>query len=85
MRSLIDVRNRLEKVGSRKEGRGRLVDIVVSEPRSPPSHPPQVTSPLSKSSQSRENPQLEQIDRRVRELENMLGSSAASLDDVGLA
>jgi len=80
MRSLIDVRTRLEKVGNRKEGRGRLVDIVTSEPRSPPI-PPAATSPLQKSPLPRDHAQLEALDRRVRELETLLGSSATALDD----
>jgi nuclear migration protein JNM1 len=80
MRSLIDIRARLEKVGNRKEGRGRLVDIVVSEQHTSPVHHSAI-SPLQKPPQT--NAQLEQLDRRLRELENLLGSSATSLDDVG--
>lgn len=80
MRSLIDVRSRLEKIGNRKEGRGRLVEIVTIETRTPPVQPP-ISSPASKAP-ARDNAQMEQMDRRVRELENLLGSSASVLDDV---
>jgi nuclear migration protein JNM1 len=81
MRSLIEVRMRLEKIGNRKEGRGRLVDIVTSEARSPQAMSPVISS-VQKGPQGRDSAQLELLDRRVRELENLVGSSATTLDDV---
>jgi nuclear migration protein JNM1 len=81
MRGLLDVRARLEKIGLQKEGRGRMVELVVSDgqpPRTPTARPP--TSPRSKV--VRDDAGMGEMDRRVKELETLLGSSAATLDDV---
>jgi nuclear migration protein JNM1 len=85
LRGLVDVRGRLEKINGTKTGRGRLVTAVIDggRPGLPDAHPTEST-PAGKGAERRVDPQdLAELDERVGELESVIGSSTASLDEVG--
>ena len=93
MRGLVDVRGRLEKVKKGKEGRGRLVGVLTegeeaSKRDSSESRlAAQKTEEPSESSTAPAKDEDEQVvmaelDRRVGELENLIGSSSIALDEV---
>lgn len=77
-----EVKAQLEKIGRRKIGRGKLVDTVVS---SSGLAGPSATRPGSsgsvKHSEGGSNP-LAGLDARLGELERLVGSSSAALDEV---
>lgn len=88
IRGLVDVRTRLDKIKKHKEGRARLVNVVlegnnVTKER-PAKDPPEET----KLSSEQETPLksdvqvMVDIDRRVGELELVVGSSSTALDEV---
>ncbi|KAG6906219.1 hypothetical protein DXG01_015158 [Tephrocybe rancida] len=87
IRGLVDVRGRLERIKKGKEGRGRLVGAVLAEDVE------EDESALEKEKDKEETNSKEEaagkpdarnvaeMDRRVGELEKLVGSSSASLDD----
>lgn len=89
IRGLVDVRTRLDKIKKGKEGRARLVgavlegdgplkkdgDIKVAQEE------PSATASEKVSSKT-EMQTMVDIDRRVGELENLVGSSSTALDEV---
>lgn len=85
MRGLVDVRGRLEKVKKGKEGRGRLVEVVLGQetkkPLSGETEPPldhETTQPKDEL----DGTEIAEMDRRVGELEALVGSSSTILDEV---
>lgn len=91
LRGLVDVRSRLDKIVKEKEGRARLVGNILHEDQQPPKE--------RGNTQGSEQPQdkeakpepaksvvqnLVDVDRRVEELEKLVGSSNTGLDDVRL-
>ena len=85
LRGLVDVRGRLEKINDTKTGRGKLVNAVIDGGRLGPSDAiPTESTPAGKRAERRVDPQdLAELDERVGELESVVGSSTASLDEVG--
>jgi nuclear migration protein JNM1 len=91
IRGLVDVRARLEKIRKGNEGRGRLVGVVMSvascvESSEEDKKANRVDGMLSESREKSEKPDIRSIvemDRRVGELEKLVGSSSAALDEVG--
>lgn len=95
IRGLVDVRGRLEKIRKDKQGRGKLVGVVLGErddrgthgthdsPRDElkPSDDPTLTKVDVKAGKSHARTIVE-MDRRVGELENLLGSSSIILDEI---
>ncbi|KDR75397.1 hypothetical protein GALMADRAFT_249448 [Galerina marginata CBS 339.88] len=91
IRGLVDVRSRLDKIKKGKEGRARLVGAVLDEDASAKetdfnkaneeiqAHSPEVKQPPNSEMQT-----LVDIDRRVGELENVVGSSTTTLDETSL-
>jgi len=85
LRGLVDVRSRLGKIVKEKEGRAKLVDNLLHESKNEikaaeveaPSNP-EAKAESPKSGVQR----LVEVDRRVEELERLVGSSSMSLDDV---
>lgn len=95
IRGLVDVRKRLEKVRNAKEGRGRLVGIVLSDKAA-------VTNDDDDDAQDTEEEggqnvilkdthgkgrdkttDITEMDKRVGELEKLIGSVNVTLDEVG--
>ncbi|KAJ7072476.1 Dynamitin-domain-containing protein [Mycena amicta] len=80
IRGLVDVRSRLDKIRKGKEGRGKLVGAILGQdvPRefdrkdgaAPPGEPEKPTVRT-----------IVEMDRRVGELEKLVGSSTATIDE----
>ncbi|KAF8585913.1 hypothetical protein K439DRAFT_1341971 [Ramaria rubella] len=79
MKGLVDVRGRLEKVSKTKDGRGKLVErlLEAKEETSTPS----ALAVQDKAPAQTKTPDMAEIDRRVGELENLVGSSGTTLDE----
>ncbi|KAF7321410.1 hypothetical protein MKEN_00661500 [Mycena kentingensis (nom. inval.)] len=79
IRGLVDVRGRLDKIRKGKEGRGRLVGAVLGQDG------PKVAELAAKDgSAGSDKPSVGMIvemDRRVGELEKLVGSSTAAIDE----
>ena len=88
IRGLVDVRTRLNKIRKVKEGRARLVGAVLegdSLPRNQGNkklEDDKTTDIDDKLHLNSEMQNMVSIDRRVRELEAVIGSSNMSLDEV---
>jgi nuclear migration protein JNM1 len=88
IRGLVDVRTRLDKIRKVKEGRARLVGAVLegdSLPKDPGNktlEEDKATDIDDKINSNSEMQTMVSIDRRVRELETIIGSSNMSLDEV---
>ena len=89
IRGLVDVRTRLDKIKKGKEGRARLVSVVVdgdivSKERASTSPPTGGKDSLSEHDTTAKSDVqvMVDIDHRVGELEHVIGSSSASLDEV---
>lgn len=86
IRGLVDVRGRLEKIRRGKEGRGKLVGVVMGESEKVED----VKEDWQKEGNSgrkvkEEKPDVRSVvemDRRVGELEKLVGSSSTSFDEV---
>jgi nuclear migration protein JNM1 len=85
IRGLVDVRGRLEKIRKDKQGRGKLVGVVLGErddrETDRPDESTQATDPVV-SKFDKDARSIVEMDRRVGELEKLLGSSSVTLDEV---
>ncbi|EAU91359.2 hypothetical protein CC1G_07394 [Coprinopsis cinerea okayama7 len=86
IRGLVDVRGRLNKILKEKEGRARLVDTILHdgpEKEEKELKPPgvSVSDDVKEASPKPQDHSLLDVDRRVEELEKLLGSSNAGLDE----
>jgi len=81
MKGLLDVRSRLEKVTKTKEGRGKLVERIIKadEEVSRQEIPPTDSKPALV---DHEVPDLSVIDKRLGQLESLVGASGTTLDEV---
>lgn len=88
MRGLVEVRGRLEKVKKEKEGRGRLVGAILGQD----SEIQKVKRGASTAAEHKEKKEDEEadeesdtnlieLDRRISELEGLIGSSSIALDE----
>lgn len=94
MRGLVEVRGRLERVKKEKEGRGRLVEAILSQESEVQRVKRDVSRARSKAIEGKEKKEskggeeesanLVELDRRISELEGLIGSSSVALDEVGL-
>lgn len=92
IRGLVDVRARLEKINKGKEGRGRLVnvvlgngEVVVREESQKLVKTQQDGEEGNKVPEKGDAPDVRSVvemDRRVGELEKLVGSSTTALDEV---
>ena len=86
IRGLVDVRGRLDKIRKGKEGRGKLVGMVAALGEGGETNKTTTTTSQSTTSSSKSTiPDIQSIvdlDRRMGELEKLVGSSSAALDDV---
>lgn len=96
IRGLVDVRGRLEKIRKGKEGRGRLVGVVLGEAedvKAAEASLSVVVTPAKDADSKKDHVEdvsaksdmqnIVEMDRRVGELERLVGSSSAALDEVG--
>ncbi|KAG1904301.1 Dynamitin-domain-containing protein [Suillus fuscotomentosus] len=87
IRGLVDVRRRLEKVRMGREGRGRLVGVVLGDgTREDSKEDVEESSADDKTKESKvqEVPEVRgiaEMDKRVGELEKLVGSVGATLDE----
>ncbi|KAF9529289.1 Dynamitin-domain-containing protein [Crepidotus variabilis] len=84
-RGLVDVRSRLDKIKKGKEGRARLVNVVLdSDTPSNGSANTKIVTTASKAEPDAPKSEMQtmvQVDHRVGELETIIGSSTATLDE----
>ncbi|KAJ7497146.1 Dynamitin-domain-containing protein [Mycena latifolia] len=80
IRGLVDVRSRLDKIRKGKEGRGRLVGVILSQETEPDMKRPTVAAAPDEGGKPNVRSIVE-MDRRVGELEKLVGSSTAALDE----
>ncbi|KAL0578656.1 hypothetical protein V5O48_003356 [Marasmius crinis-equi] len=87
IRGLVDVKRRLDKVRKEKEGRGRLVGVVLGQQQHPKDAtiPPEDETPKESEAKDSEGKpvakNVAEMDRRVGMLEKLVGSTAAPLDE----
>jgi len=87
IRGLVDVRTRLDKIRKGKEGRARLVGVVLEEDatlnrvESDKSVQETHVAPEVKHPPKSEVQNLVELDRRLGELEHVVGSSTTTLDE----
>lgn len=92
IRGLVDVRTRLDKIKKGKEGRARLVNVVLDGGFSKDEDEAIITKATeSKNLLSEQDASVKsemqvmvEIDQRVGELERIVGSSTTALDEVCL-
>ncbi|KAI0656684.1 hypothetical protein C8Q70DRAFT_921263 [Cubamyces menziesii] len=101
IRGMVDVKRRIEKISKAREGRNKLVSVVLGESDTeeaiheakPPQEMPKKPEEPTKGEQSAAGPtggkgkapevrDIAEMDRRVGELEKLVGSSSATLDEL---
>lgn len=89
IRGLVDVRSRLDKIKKGKEGRAKLLEQVLEtdsvHAHDAPSKSSEKATPIlgdAKVTPKSEVETMVDLDRRVRELESLVGSSGTALDEV---
>lgn len=88
IRGLVDVRGRLDKIRKGTEGRGRLVGVVLGEETSKEEEEEEEEGAKKVKDKTDDVPgkptvrNFVEMDRRVGELEKLVGSSSTSLDEV---
>ncbi|CAK5281376.1 unnamed protein product [Mycena citricolor] len=86
IRGLVDVRGRLDKIRKNKEGRGKLVGVILNgeEETKGDSGGDKNTSAVTVANEEPGKPNVRSIvemDRRVGDLEKLIGTSTAALDE----
>ncbi|KAJ7622826.1 Dynamitin-domain-containing protein [Mycena polygramma] len=84
IRGLVDVRGRLDKIRKGKEGRGRLVGVILGQDEEKEADLKQPKPAAASGADESGKPNVRSIvemDRRVGELEKLVGSSTAALDE----
>ncbi|KAG6857283.1 hypothetical protein H0H87_007117 [Tephrocybe sp. NHM501043] len=83
IRGLVDVRGRLDKIRKEKEGRAKLVGTIIGDDGEVREvEGKETTEKAEKEAPSKpEARSIAEMDRRVGDLENLVGSSRASLDE----
>jgi len=80
IRGVVDVKGRLEKIKKDKEGRGKLVGVILGDNAKAKEEETQVSA--EPKTEAKANFQdLAEMDRRVGDLEKLVGSSASTLDE----
>ncbi|KAF8626814.1 hypothetical protein AX15_004652 [Amanita polypyramis BW_CC] len=86
IKGLVDIRGRIEKIRKDKEGRGRLIGVVIGDEASEvneatvdAANDGQLSALGEKEKASMKT--LVDVDRRVDKLESIIGSSGAALDE----
>ncbi|KAF8891703.1 Dynamitin-domain-containing protein [Infundibulicybe gibba] len=85
IRDLVDVRTRLDKIRKGKEGRGRLVGVVLGDGEEPKQQDSGTAVKENVVSEEKgrksEMRSIIDMDKRVQDLEKLVGSSNAGLDE----
>ncbi|KAF9502007.1 hypothetical protein BDN71DRAFT_1379376 [Pleurotus eryngii] len=87
IRGLVDVRGRLEKIRKGKEGRGKLVQVVLGtdgdreNDAEESKAPGDSTTRASASKSETQSASVADMDKRLGDLEKMLGSSNIAIDE----
>jgi nuclear migration protein JNM1 len=82
IRGLVDIKGRLEKITKAKEGRGRLVNVVMDEDPDPEPVTADTNAKLSEEKKPADVRSIAELDSRVGELETVVGASSTTLDEV---
>ncbi|KAI0360926.1 hypothetical protein OH77DRAFT_1392854 [Trametes cingulata] len=98
IRGMVDVKRRIEKISKAREGRGKLVSVVLGESDTEdareskpaaaetgakkPEAAKLEVSPASAKPKAPEVRDIAEMDKRVGELEKLVGSSSAPLDEL---
>lgn len=92
IRGMVDVKGRLQKINKTKEGRGKLVSVVLGEDgQETAASQKEGKEPAKQDGDAKEGVQqskpseikdISEMDRRVGELEKIVGSSNTALDEV---
>ncbi|KAJ3539268.1 hypothetical protein NMY22_g4817 [Coprinellus aureogranulatus] len=88
LRGLVDVRSRLDKIVKEREGRAKLIGNILHDDQQLSKHQGHPENSEQPQQETKTEPAksavqtLVEVDRRVEELERLVGSSNASLDDV---
>lgn len=91
IQSLVDVKSRLEKFNTKQDGRSKLVkEVLKEEPEKHEDKEGEVNSSSQKEGEDEgksksEVQDLAGIDRRLGEIEKLVGSASTSLDEVRLS
>lgn len=86
MRGLVDVKGRLQKISKDKEGRGRLVSIVMDDgDEAEPAHSKLDVPKAAGEEKQGDIRDIAELDQRVGELEALVGSSSTTLDEVNIS
>ncbi|TRM69683.1 Dynamitin-domain-containing protein [Schizophyllum amplum] len=83
IRGLTDVRKRLGQIRKDKEGRGRLVEVITAEEAEKQGHDPEAEA-KERTKKADEKPEVRSVvemDKRVGELEKLVGTSTTVLDE----
>ncbi|KAK0241926.1 Dynamitin-domain-containing protein [Armillaria nabsnona] len=82
IRGIVDVRDRLEHMRKGKEGRGRLVGVVLEDHGSKEIQDKDTDIDEKDGSEKRPSLGLVEMDERVGQLEKLVGSSTTTLDEL---
>ncbi len=82
IRGIVDVRDRLEHMRKGKEGRGRLVGVVLEDHGSKEIQDKDTDIDEKDGSEKRPSLGLVEMDERVGQLEKLVGSSTTALDEL---
>ncbi|TFK54017.1 hypothetical protein OE88DRAFT_1805838 [Heliocybe sulcata] len=84
IRGLVDVKGRLEKISKVKEGRGRLVEAILHDDDAEDEGEGEMDGKGEREKEKRglDVRNVADMDKRVGELEKIIGSSTTSLDEV---
>ena len=98
IRDMVDVKRRIEKISKAREGRSKLVSVVLgesdtedapveskmkqSEKQLEPAKKSEASSATTAKPKNPEVRDIAEMDRRVGELEKLVGSSSTALDEV---
>lgn len=86
IKGLVDVRGRIEKIRKDKQGRGKLIGVVIGGETSEVTEETDIVSDERQSGSAKEEKTAMKtfvdMERRVGELEGIIGSSNTALDEV---
>lgn len=86
MQSLVDVKSRLEKFNQKQDGRVKLVkEVLKEEPEEVKEAPADHPVPKAEEEEGKPKSEIQDlaaIDKRLGEIEQLVGSATASLDEV---
>ena len=85
IKGLVDVRGRIEKIRKDKQGRGKLIGVVIGDETSEVEDTDIISDERQSGSAKEEKTSMKtfvDMERRVGELEGIIGSSSTALDEV---